>query len=254
MRKPIVAGNWKMHGTRSQVEELVQNIIRNTHDLLVDIVLSPPSIFIPQVAELINKTNLKLAAQNCFYAANGAYTGEISPIMLQEFCCNYVILGHSERRQLFAETDELIAKKFLAAYHVGVTPILCIGETMTEREDGQTLQIIDKQLDAVIELVGIQEFTESIIAYEPVWAIGSGVSATPSQAEAVHAYIRGKLAKQSPVVAEQVKILYGGSVNAKNAEELFNQPNIDGGLIGGASLKAEEFVAICRYAANRVMV
>ena len=254
MRKPMVAGNWKMYGTKSQVDELVKDIASNSHDLSIDIVLAPPSIFISQVAALTNKTNLKFAAQNCFYAVNGAYTGEISPIMLQEFGCSYVILGHSERRQLFGEGDELIAKKFHAAYHAGVMPILCVGETMAERENGQTLGIIDKQLDAVISLAGIQVFSQAIIAYEPVWAIGTGLSATPSQAEEVHCYIRGKFAKHNAIIAEQVKILYGGSVNAKNAEELFGQPNIDGGLIGGASLKAEDFVAICRYAEKRVMV
>ena len=249
MRKPMVVGNWKMNGTKKQAEELIKNIINNSSDLVIDVVVSPPSIFIQQVSILINKTNLKLAAQNCHFAANGAYTGEISPLMVQEFGCKYVILGHSERRQLFAETNELIAKKFHAAYDAGIKPILCIAE----RESGQTLRVIDQQLEEVIALVGVQVFSEAIIAYEPVWAIGTGVSATPSQAEEVHSYIRAKLAKHSAAIAEQAKILYGGSVTAKNAEELFNQPNIDGGLIGGASLKAEEFIAICRYAETRVM-
>lgn len=253
MRKPMVVGNWKMNGNKNQVNELIKNIITNSSEIAIEIIVSPPGIFIQQVAALINKTNLKLAAQNCHFAANGAYTGEISPSMLQEFGCKYVILGHSERRQLFTETDELIAKKFHAAYHAGIIPILCMGERLAERENGQTLQVIDQQLDAVITLVGAQVFADAVIAYEPVWAIGTGVSATPSQAEEVHSYIRTKLGKYSVAIAEQAKILYGGSVTAKNAEELFNQPNIDGGLIGGASLKAEEFIAICRYAETRVI-
>jgi triosephosphate isomerase len=194
-----------------------------------------------------------MAAQNCHFATSGAYTGEISPHMVREFGCKYVILGHSERRQLFAETNELIAKKFHAAYEAGVKPILCIGEKLAERESRQTLQVIDQQLDEVINLVGVQIFAEAIIAYEPVWAIGTGVSATPTQAEEVHSYIRTKLAKHSATIAAQTRILYGGSVTAKNGEELFNQPNIDGGLIGGASLKADEFIAICRYAETKVM-
>jgi len=248
MRKSMIVGNWKMNGTKKQVDELVKSIIANSSDLSIDIVLSPPSIFIQQVSSLIDKTNLKLAAQNCHFATTGAYTGEISPYMIQEFGCKYVILGHSERRQLFAESDELIAKKFHAAYHVGVRPILCIGEKLTERENGQTLQVIEQQLEEVIIINGVEIFSEAIIAYEPVWAIGSGVSATPSQVEEVHSYIRTRLAKQSATVAEQAIILYGGSVTEKNAKELFCQLNVDGGLIGGASLKAEEFIAICRVA------
>jgi triosephosphate isomerase len=218
----------------------------------IDIVISPSSIFIQQVSILADKTNLQIAAQNCHFANNGAYTGEISPQMVQEFGCKYVILGHSERRLLFAETNELIAKKFNAAYGVGLKPILCIGEKLEEKEKGQTLQVLDRQLNEVINLVGAQVFAEAIIAYEPVWAIGTGVSATPIQAESVHNYIREKLAKHSNDVAKQAKILYGGSVTEKNSEELFNQPNIDGVLIGGASLKAKEFVAICRYATKKV--
>ena len=248
----MVVGNWKMNGTRHQVKELINNITSNVGNSLVEVVVAPPSIFIDQVAELTKVTSVKLAAQNCSHECKGAYTGEVSPIMLQEFGCKYVILGHSERRQLFAERDELIAKKVKAAYDAGVTPILCVGETMAERDNQQTLQVIDRQLDAVIAVTGLEIFTQAIIAYEPVWAIGTGLSATPAQAEAVHSYIREKIAVQNMTIAESLKILYGGSVNAKNAAELFSQPNIDGGLIGGASLQAEEFVAICCYAENRV--
>lgn len=295
MRMPMVAGNWKMNGAKNQVEELIKDIISKSSReysskfsktgiasenaianetniasiasataIAIEMVVAPPSIFIQQVGAIINKTNLQLAAQNCHFAASGAFTGEISPGMLQEFGCKYVILGHSERRQLFAETNELIAKKFKAAYAAGVMPILCVGETKGERDSGHTLGVIDQQLDVVIAEIGemaAQVFAKAVIAYEPVWAIGTGVSATPSIAEEVHAYIRAKLAKldkldkqgkHSGAIADKVRILYGGSVTAKNAAELFNQPNIDGGLIGGASLKADEFIAICRCAEVRL--
>ena len=171
MRKPIVVGNWKMNGTSNQIQDLVKSVDNGVKGLSsVDVVLSPPSIFITKVKELTNKTNLKISAQNCCYALSGAYTGEISPSMLQEFGCEYVILGHSERRQLFAETDKLIAKKFLTAYKTGIKPILCIGETLEERQNNQTLSVIDRQLDAVIAVAGIEAFTTAIVAYEPVWA------------------------------------------------------------------------------------
>lgn len=255
MRKPMVVGNWKMHGNKIQVQELVTNIAAYFAQVSanVEIVLAPPSIFMSQVAALIDKTNLKLAAQNCHFASNGAYTGEISPIMVKEFGGNYVILGHSERRQWFAETNAFIAKKLQAVYHAGIIPILCIGENLLEREAGQTLAVIEQQLAEIIAIVGIEIFAKVVIAYEPVWAIGTGVSATPTQAEEIHGYIRNKLGKYSQTLAEEAKILYGGSVTAKNAKELFKQPNIDGGLIGGASLKAEEFIAISRYAAIKVV-
>lgn len=254
MRQSIVAGNWKMHGTVKQVNELVNQILGLVSDLNNEIILAPPAIYIQQVASLIKESNLKLAGQNCYAANFGAFTGEISPSMLADFGCKYVILGHSERRQLFAETDLLIGEKFAAASLAGLIPILCIGETIEQHNAKQTLQVIEQQLTAVIDVVGQQAFSAAIIAYEPVWAIGTGLSATPLQAEAVHRHIRAFIGQINPALAEQVRILYGGSVNAKNAADLFAEPNIDGGLIGGAALKAEEFVAICRYAENRVMV
>ena len=238
-----------MNGTLQQVNKLTTEIKTHCDELShdMDIVLCPSHVFIPQVAKNIAGTKILLGAQNCFAAKEGAYTGEISPYMLKEFACKYVIIGHSERRQLFKEDNELVARKFSVVYDAGLLPILCIGETKEQRERGETLEVVRQQLYAVLDKIDTSVFNTAIIAYEPVWAIGTGLSATPKQAQEVHGYIRA-------LVAADVRILYGGSVKAENASEIFKQPDIDGGLIGGASLNADEFVKICRHAATKVMV
>ena len=246
-RTPFVAGNWKMHGTKQQVYELVTCITEKISACKsnIDIVLCPPVIYIPYVNSLINSHNLQIGAQNVCYAAQGAFTGEISVAMLQDFSCKYVIIGHSERRKLFAETDDQLAKKFKLAYDCGLTPILCLGETKQEWENSLTFEVVARQLNYVVGAVGIECFSQAIIAYEPVWAIGTGMTATPEHAEQVHAHLREIISKQDSTLAKQIKIIYGGSVKVENATSLFSCANIDGGLIGGASLKAEEFSEIC---------
>ena len=247
MRSKLVAGNWKLNGTRDSIQALMQNIVAGMDGLnQVAVAVCPPYVYIPMVETLIANTAIKLGAQDVAEQMQGAFTGEVSAPMLKEFACQYVIVGHSERRALFGEKDADTARKFVAARTQGLIPILCVGESLEEREQGITEQVVARQLDAVIELEGIEALTEAVIAYEPVWAIGTGKTASPEQAQAVHAFIRAKLAVLNSAVAEKVQILYGGSVKGSNAAELFAMPDIDGGLIGGASLDAQEFLAICR--------
>lgn len=251
MRRPFVAGNWKMNGTRAEAARLVQAILAGlpaaSH---AEVAVCPPFILIPLVAEkLAVAATVALGAQNLSSEATGAFTGEISGLMLREYGCTYVIVGHSERRSLYGENDEMVARKFAAALEQRLTPILCLGETLAERDAGETEDVVARQLRAVLAFSGVKTFTSAIIAYEPVWAIGTGRTATPQQAQSVHAFIRGQLASADRPVADNVRILYGGSVKAANAAELFQQPDIDGGLIGGASLNAAEFLAICQAAA-----
>ncbi len=201
-----------------------------------------------KVRSLIDQDNIGLGSQNVCDHESGAYTGELAPAMLKEAGCQYAIIGHSERRSLYGETDELVARRYAMAVKSGITPILCIGETLEERETGVTEGVVSRQLDAVINNLGIEALGKGVIAYEPVWAIGTGKTATPEQAQAVHAYIREKLASLDADVSQGVQILYGGSMNAGNAKELLAQPDIDGGLIGGASLKAADFLAIAKSA------
>ena len=247
MRSKLVAGNWKLNGTRDSIQALMQNIVAGMDGLnQVAVAVCPPYVYIPMVETLIANTAIKLGAQDVAEQMQGAFTGEVSAPMLKEFACQYGIVGHSERRALFGEKDADTARKFAAARTQGLIPILCVGESLEEREQGITEQVVACQLDAVIELEGIEALTEAVIAYEPVWAIGTGKTASPEQAQAVHAFIRAKLAALNSAVAEKVQILYGGSVKGSNAAELFAMPDIDGGLIGGASLDAQEFLAICR--------
>ena len=247
MRSKLVAGNWKLNGTRDSIQALMQNIVAGMDGLnQVAVAVCPPYVYIPMVETLIANTAIKLGAQDVAEQMQGAFTGEVSAPMLKEFACQYVIVGHSERRALFGEKDADTARKFVAARTQGLIPILCVGESLEEREQGITEQVVARQLDAVIELEGIEALTEAVIAYEPVWAIGTGKTASPEQAQAVHAFIRAKLAALNSAVAEKVQILYGGSVKGSNAAELFAMPDIDGGLIGGASLDVQEFLAICR--------
>ncbi len=249
MRKPMVAGNWKMNGSREGAKELLKGIIAGSSDLgEVDVVVCPPSILMADVAAQLADSRISWGAQDVATAESGAFTGEISAGMLNDFACRYAIVGHSERRALFHDTDEVVAEKFQAAQTTGLIPVLCVGELLEEREAGVTEQVVEKQLSAVVQRCGITALKEAVIAYEPVWAIGTGKTASPQQAQAVHVFIRTWLSTQDASVAESMQILYGGSVKANNAIELFAQKDIDGGLIGGASLQADEFLAICRAA------
>lgn len=245
MRTPVVAGNWKMNGTKATVTSLLQGLRQGGKAGKAKVVVCAPFPFLPMVQEMLQESSILWGAQNVSEHESGAYTGEVSLAMLGEFGCSHVILGHSERRALYSETDEVIAEKFCATLDSGMTPILCVGETLEQREAGATKQVVEQQLMAVVERAGASAFEKAILAYEPVWAIGTGLTATPEQAQEVHSALRSCLAKQDGSVADGLSILYGGSVKAANAAELFACPDIDGGLIGGASLDAEEFLAIC---------
>lgn len=249
MRKPIIAGNWKMNGSRSSIKELLDGIKAGMSDVKsAQVVVCAPSIYIADVSEQLAGSAVAWGGQNLSTEASGAFTGEISADMLLDFKSQYVIVGHSERRTLYGETDELVAEKFEVARKAGLTPILCIGESLEERESGVTIDVCARQINAVIERSGVEALADGVIAYEPIWAIGTGVTATPDQAQETHAAIRKMIAEKSASVAEQVRIQYGGSMNAGNAKELLAMEDIDGGLIGGASLKAEDFLAICTAA------
>ncbi len=251
MRRPLVAGNWKMYGSRASVKALIEGIKSGAADLRgVDVVVCPPFVYLDQAAALLQGSDIAWGAQNlCQVPGSGAYTGEISDAMLQDFSCRYVIVGHSERRNIYGEDDALVAEKFLVAARAGLTPIVCVGELLEEREDGATESVVGRQLDALLNAEGGMEALQAaVIAYEPVWAIGTGKTATPDQAQEVHAFIRSRLAERDEVLAAGMRILYGGSVKPGNAAELFGMTDIDGGLIGGASLKADDFLAICRAA------
>ena len=245
MRSSLIAGNWKMNGNLQSVVELVDGIKAGDAGK-AELAVFPPAVFLMKVGGLLADSEIALGAQNVCDQEAGAFTGEVAAAMLKECGCRYALAGHSERRSLYLETDQLVAARCAMAVASGITPILCVGETLQEREQGITEDVVARQIDAVIELIGIDGITRAIIAYEPVWAIGTGKVATPDQAQDVHAFIRGKLAQLDVGVAEQVKILYGGSMNPSNAAELLSQPDIDGGLIGGASLKADDFLAIAQ--------
>ena len=249
MRRPLVVGNWKMNGTCQSAVQLADAIVSGLpSECQVEVGVCPSYVFIPGVSERLAGSMVQLGGQNVADQDSGAFTGEVSAPMLKEFGCSLAIVGHSERRQVYGETDALIAARYQKAIEHGITPILCIGETLEEREAGDTFKVVDGQLQAVLGEAGIQSLGHAVIAYEPVWAIGTGRTATPEQAQEVHAHIRQQLVAQDPEVASNVRILYGGSVNADNASSLFSQEDIDGGLIGGASLKADSFLAIVQAA------
>ncbi len=248
MRRKLVAGNWKMHGSLAENEALLAGVLAGVAGAKTDVAVCVPFPFLAQVQAKLAGSPVAWGAQNLSQHGKGAFTGEVSAAMLRDFGCKYVIVGHSERRALYGETDELVAEKFEAAQAAGLVPILCVGETLGEREGGITQEVVARQLDAVIAKSGVAALADAVVAYEPVWAIGTGKTATPEQAQAVHAFIRGKIAALDPAVAEGLIIQYGGSMKASNAAELLAQPDIDGGLIGGASLVAEEFLAICKSA------
>lgn len=249
MREKLVAGNWKMHGNLSENKALLEAIIPQLADLKrASCAVCVPYPYLFQAQAILQNSNISWGAQNMSQQEKGAFTGEVSASMLQDFACKYVIVGHSERRALYGEDDTTVAEKFVAAQKAGLTPILCVGETLEEREGNITEQVVARQIDAVLAVAGVAALARSVVAYEPVWAIGTGKTASPEQAQAVHAFIRSKIAASSAEVAAGLVIQYGGSVKAANAAQLFSMPDIDGGLIGGASLSADEFVAICRAA------
>jgi triosephosphate isomerase len=246
MRRPFIAGNWKMHLDRSSAVALAKGVAQRAADFAgVDIAVCPPFVYLEVVAEAIAGSKVALGAQNMHHAGQGAFTGEVSPTMLVDLGCKYVILGHSERRTIFRETNEEINKKVHAAFAAGLIPILCLGEQLAEREAGQTLDVVRQQFDGSLAAISSQQIERAVIAYEPVWAIGTGKVATPEQAEQVHADLRKLIASRyNAEVAAKVRIQYGGSVKPDNARALLSQPNIDGALVGGASLKLDDFAGI----------
>jgi triosephosphate isomerase len=249
MREKLVAGNWKMHGSLSENKALLDAMIPKLADLSrASCAVCVPFPYLFQAQAALQNSNITWGAQNMSQQEKGAYTGEVSASMLLDFGCKYVIVGHSERRALYGEDDATVAAKFVSAQKAGLIPILCVGETLDEREGNITEQVVARQIDAVLAVAGVAALANSVVAYEPVWAIGTGKTASPEQAQAVHAFIRSKVAAASPEVAAALVIQYGGSVKAANAAQLFSMPDIDGGLIGGAALSADEFVAICRAA------
>lgn len=247
MRLKLVAGNWKMNGSLATNQALLQTLVPAVSRISgVKCAICAPFPYLAQVQQLLSGSGVAWGAQNMSQFDQGAYTGEVSGSMLVDFGCRYVIVGHSERRTIFGESNQLVAQKYAAALKSGLTPILCVGETLEQRERGTTEDTVGAQLDAVIERSEAGSFAQAVIAYEPVWAIGTGKTATPEEAQSVHAFIRERLAGHDEAVSAKVQVLYGGSVKAQNAGELFAMPDIDGGLIGGASLDAEEFAAILR--------
>ncbi len=245
MRQALVMGNWKLNGTKESVEALIKGLTAPAADAQgVEVSVCPPAIFLGQVEALTQGTAITFGAQDCNVNTSGAFTGETSPVTVKEFGAKYSLVGHSERRTLHGESDQLVADKYVAIQENGLVPVLCIGETLEQREADETSSVVETQLAAVIEKAGIASLNNAVIAYEPVWAIGTGKTASKEQAQEVHAHIRSWLAKQDEAVAAKVQILYGGSVKGANAAELFGQPDIDGGLVGGASLQVEEFAAV----------
>lgn len=249
MRQSLVVGNWKMNGSTGSIQALLEGLKQGMGKIQRAAVgVCPPFVYLQQVSTLLAGSQISWGAQNVSHEAPGAFTGEVAANMLVDFKCKYVIVGHSERRSLYGESDELVAKKCAVVQAAGMIPILCVGELLQEREAGQTETVVKRQLDAVIQMNGVDSLANAVIAYEPVWAIGTGKSATSQQAQDVHAFIRQQIAQHSANVAQKVQILYGGSVKGSNAGELFAMPDIDGGLIGGAALKADEFLTICQAA------
>ena len=251
MRQPLVAGNWKMNGSRDSVKALLDGLKAGISTVTTaEVAVCCPHAYLGDVQNSLNGSAIAWGGQDISIHDSGAYTGETAGSMLTDFGAKFVIIGHSERRQYHGETDQQVAEKFSAARKNGLIPLFCIGETLEEREGGVMEQVIARQVDAVIEHCGIAMLGEGVIAYEPVWAIGTGVTASPEQAQEVHAFIRARIAEKDATVAEKIQILYGGSMNPANAAELMAQVDIDGGLIGGASLKPDDFLAVCT-AANR---
>ncbi|MFX1357067.1 MAG: triose-phosphate isomerase [Promethearchaeota archaeon] len=257
MRKPIIGGNWKMNrGTPQEASEMLKKLVpmvRKVKD--IDVVIAPPFTVIYNVVSLLKKTNLKVGAQNMHFEDKGAFTGEISPKFLKDLGCEYVILGHSERRDLFNETDDIINIKIKKALSSGLNPIICIGEHLGERERGETKTFVENQFNETFKNLRKEEMKKVVIAYEPIWAIGTGKTATPEQAEEIHEFIRELINdKYDKTIAETVRIQYGGSINPSNAKDLFEKENIDGGLVGGASLQTDSFYKIIKAAENSIFL
>ncbi len=249
MRRPLVVGNWKLNGTRVGTRQLLSEILAGLkNDTQTEVSVCVPFVFVSQVAKQLADTRLFWGSQNVADREKGAFTGEISASMLKEFGCRFAIVGHSERRNLYGESSALVAERFKMAIKNDLQPILCVGETLEEREKNDTFKVIKEQLSPVLEAVGVDSFTKAVIAYEPVWAIGTGKTASTAQAQQVHTYIRKTIADFDQSIAKKLRILYGGSVTADNATALFSMADIDGGLIGGASLKAQSFLAIINSA------
>ncbi|WGL95478.1 triose-phosphate isomerase [Arsenophonus nasoniae] len=250
MRHPLVMGNWKLNGSTKMVKELIENLRNELNSVTgCDVAIAPPALYLAQAQQALAGSKIALGAQDVDVNLSGAFTGDTSAEMLKDIGAKYIIIGHSERRTYHQESDQYIARKFAVLKSQGLIPVLCIGESEEENSTGKTEQVCARQIDAVLNSLGAGAFENSVIAYEPIWAIGTGKSATPAQAQAVHKFIRDYIAKQDRAIAEQVIIQYGGSVNANNAAELFSQPDIDGALVGGASLKADAFAAIVNAAA-----
>jgi len=247
VRRRVVAANWKMHGSTATIERLLKEL-RPLRVPQIDVVLLPPIAYLSHVVAHLRGSSIRVGAQNVHPDPEGAYTGEVSAEMVKDLGATCVLVGHSERRRLFGEGDEVIARKFVAALRAGLEPILCVGETLAEREAGEAEKVVTAQLNAVVGVAGVVALKKAMIAYEPVWAIGTGRSATPSDAQAMHRTIRERIRELDPAIADGVRILYGGSINAENAASLFAGADVDGGLVGGASLNAGQFMEICRAA------
>ncbi len=247
MRQPLVAGNWKMNGSSGSVRELVDGILSGL-ETKAEVAVFPPYLYVQQVRDLLQGSRIKFGVQNSSDKLSGAYTGEVSPLMAKDLGCEYVLIGHSERRSIYGETDADVAAKFCALVDSGLVPVLCVGETLEERESGATMKVVAEQINTVLRAAGPERLANFEIAYEPVWAIGTGLTATPEQAQEVHADIRALLAENDRSMADRTRILYGGSMKPDNAAELMAQADVDGGLIGGASLVAADFKAICHAA------
>jgi triosephosphate isomerase (TIM) len=253
MRTPFIAGNWKMNLSPKQAKQLAGDMVEALKEIdNVDLAIAPTFLALPSVCETLQGSNIFASAQNCHQEESGAYTGEISTSMLRSSGCTYVIIGHSERRQYFGESNQLIGSKIRAAFSAGLLPIFCVGETLAEREGGQAFDVVGTQITEALEGIPLDQLTSITIAYEPVWAIGTGVTATPEQAQEVHAFIRSLLqSTYSETVAGSVRIQYGGSVKPHNAASLLGQKDIDGALVGGASLKSDSFLAIAKAASEK---
>jgi len=249
-RTPLIAGNWKMNGSMESSQQLISSLCSGVaNDSNRIMLLCPPYPYLHIAAEALKSKAIMLGAQNVSMEPDsGAFTGEVSGLMLKNFGCEYVIVGHSERRALYGETDEVVSSKFIVAQAQGLQPILCVGETLEEREAGQTQTVVRRQIQKVIDSAGSTAFSSAVVAYEPVWAIGTGLTATPDQAQEIHSFIRSLISEQDATIASLVQIIYGGSMKSENAKELLSMDDVDGGLVGGASLNAEEFLAIFQAA------
>lgn len=249
MRRTLIAGNWKMNGSLAGTRDLIQGILNGLDDKTsCDVLVCPTFVHVGAASALLAESRVMLGAQDVSEHVSGAFTGEVAAPMLADAGCSHVLVGHSERRTLHGESDAQVAAKFIAAQAAGLVPVLCIGETLEEREQGRTEAVVAAQVDAVIEAAGVEALARGVVAYEPVWAIGTGLTATPEQAQAVHAFIRGRVAAKSATIADSLQILYGGSMKPGNAGDLLSMQDIDGGLIGGAALNADDFLAICQAA------